>query len=135
MIPPLIECMIIFRGLVATNFLLSQAGAQVSINQSPDYNHPQTGGSPVYYSSRCSVSVSVSELGEGTHSFMGKIYPGVRGGQNLVNAIEPTKTVSLCESLLFILINFFIFKVELLASNCITFSTNNVTHKSKFLQT
>ena len=102
----LIECMIIFRGLVAIYFLLSQAGAQVSINQSPDYNHPQTGGSPVYYSSRCSVSVSVSELGEGTHSFQGKIYPGVKGGQNLVNAIEPTKTVSLCESLLFILINF-----------------------------
>ena len=102
----LVECIIIFRGLVAIYFLLSQAGAQVSINRSPVYNHPQTGVSPVYYSSRCSVSVSVSELGEGTHSFQGYIYPDVSGGQNLVNAIEPTKTVSLCESLLFILINF-----------------------------
>ena len=55
----------------------------------------------VYYTSRYSVSVSVSELGEGTHSFQGYIYPDVTGGRTFVNVIEPSKTVTLCESIEF----------------------------------
>ena len=66
---------------------------------------PLPGVSPVYYSSSCSVSVSVSELGEGTHSFLGFIYPGVTGGETLVNVIEPSKTVTLGESVEFCPIN------------------------------
>ena len=79
--------------------LIFQGGDRVSITQSPDYDYYSVRVSPVYWGSSCSVSVSVSELGEGTHSFQGYIYPNVTGGENLVDSIEPSKTVTLCELL------------------------------------
>ena len=51
------------------------------------------------------MSVSVSELGEGTHSFQGYIYPDVTEGENLVNGSESSKSVTLCESVEFCPIN------------------------------
>ena len=65
----------------------------MSITTIPTYNHKQTGESPVYYRSECSVSVPVEDLGEGTHSFQGYIYPDVSGGKSLVGPIKPEKTV------------------------------------------
>ena len=62
------------------------------------YSHRPTGESPVYYRSSCSVSVSVEDLGEGTHSFQGYIYPGVTGGKSLVMPIKPEKTVTVGRS-------------------------------------
>ncbi|GFR96541.1 collagen alpha-5(VI) chain [Elysia marginata] len=70
-------------------------GTPVRINKIPNYNHTETDESPAYYRSQCSVSVSVEELGEGTHSFQGYIYPDVTGGESLVNATTPKKTVTL----------------------------------------
>ena len=75
----------------------TQGGDRIKITDRAGISQPLPGVSPVYYSSSCSVSVSVSELGEGTHSFQGYIYPDVTGGGTLVNAIEPSKTVTLCE--------------------------------------
>ncbi|GFR96537.1 hypothetical protein ElyMa_002723300 [Elysia marginata] len=65
------------------------------ITKTPYYRHTETDESPVYYRSQCSVSVSVEELGEGTHSFQGYIYPDVTGGENLGNATLPNTTVEL----------------------------------------
>ena len=75
----------------------SQGGDRINITDKASNSQPLPGVSPVYYSSSCSVSVSVSELGEGTHSFQGYIYPEVTGGGTLVNVIEASKTVTLCE--------------------------------------
>ncbi|GFR98882.1 hemicentin-2 [Elysia marginata] len=41
------------------------------------YSHTETGESPVYYRSQCSVSLSVEELGEGTSNFRVWISPNV----------------------------------------------------------
>ncbi|GFS19596.1 collagen alpha-5(VI) chain [Elysia marginata] len=67
----------------------------VKITKRPDYSNTETGGTPVYYRSQCSVRLSVEELGEGTHSFLGYIYPDVTGGESLVDGITPGKTVAL----------------------------------------
>ncbi|GFR96644.1 neural cell adhesion molecule 1 [Elysia marginata] len=78
--------------------LLFQGGNSVKITETPVYSHtviPATASTPVYYRSQCSVSVSVEELGEGTHSFLGYIYPDVTGGLGMVNGIAPDKTVTL----------------------------------------
>ncbi|KAK3737787.1 hypothetical protein RRG08_061709 [Elysia crispata] len=61
----------------------------------PVYSHTETGETPVYYRSQCSVSVSVQELGEGTHSFTGYIYPGVTGDPAKVTGTPADKTVTL----------------------------------------
>ncbi|KAK3791951.1 hypothetical protein RRG08_023273 [Elysia crispata] len=61
----------------------------------PIYSHTETVETPVYYRSQCSVSVSVQELGEGTHSFIGYIYPGVTGGSTKVIGTLADKTVTL----------------------------------------
>ena len=45
--------------------LYSQEGNAMGITTNPVYSHPETGETPVYYRSQCSVSVSVQELGEG----------------------------------------------------------------------
>ncbi|GFS00434.1 neural cell adhesion molecule 1 [Elysia marginata] len=73
-------------------------GNSVKITETPVYSHttiPATASTPVYYRSRCSVSVPVEELGEGTHSFMGYIYPDVTGREHLMNVITTDKTVTL----------------------------------------
>ncbi|GFR57917.1 hypothetical protein ElyMa_001756100 [Elysia marginata] len=75
-----------------------KGGNSVKVNNDPVYSHteiPATATTPVYYSSQCSVRVSVEELGEGTHSFLGYIYPDVTGGQNMVNGSPADKTVTL----------------------------------------
>ena len=77
--------------------LLFQNGTPEMISTIPEYDQTETGDSLVYYSSRCSVSVAVEDLGEGTHSFQGYIYPDVTGGEDLVDAITPNTTVNLCE--------------------------------------
>ena len=64
----------------------------------PVYSHTETGETPVYYRSQCSVSVSVQELGEGTHSFTGYIYPDVTGGSTKVTGTQADKTVTLGKS-------------------------------------
>ncbi|GFR99202.1 hypothetical protein ElyMa_001038200 [Elysia marginata] len=70
-------------------------GNHVKIAKSPDYSHKETAKDPVYYSSACLVTVPKKELGEGTHSFSGYIYPDVTGGENLVNGITLNKNVTL----------------------------------------
>ncbi|GFR87313.1 hypothetical protein ElyMa_002490500, partial [Elysia marginata] len=73
-------------------------GNGVKVNNGPVYSHttiPATATIPVYYRSQCSVNVSVQELGEGTHSFLGFIYPDVTGGKNNVYGITLDKTVTL----------------------------------------
>ncbi|GFS08190.1 hypothetical protein ElyMa_004750700, partial [Elysia marginata] len=70
----------------------------VRITETPDYSHttiPATATTPVYYRSQFSVSVSVQELGKGTHLFLVYIYPDVTGGQRLVIPTTPGKTVTL----------------------------------------
>ncbi|GFR77524.1 hypothetical protein ElyMa_005827100 [Elysia marginata] len=62
------------------------------------YSHttiPATVTTPVYYRSQCSTNMSVEELGEGTHSFLGYIYPDVTHGELLAKRITPDKTVTL----------------------------------------
>ena len=76
-----------------------QEGSPVGITESPDYTHTETGGTPVYYRSQCSVSVPVSDLGEGTHRFQAYIYPDVTDGQSLVEAVTLNATVNLSEFL------------------------------------
>ena len=78
-------------------YLYSQGGNSVEITN-PVYSHTETGGTPVYYRSQCSVSVSVQELGEGTHSFTGYIYPGVTGDPAKVTGTLADKTVTLSKS-------------------------------------
>ena len=78
-------------------YLYSQGGNPVEITN-PVYSHTETGETPVYYRSQCSVSVSVQELGEGTHSFTGYIYPGVTGGSTKVTGTGADKTVTLSKS-------------------------------------
>ncbi|GFR59999.1 hemicentin-2 [Elysia marginata] len=78
-----------------TFYRRSQGGNTVRINTDPAYSHTEIGTTPVYYWSTCSVSVSVEELGEGTHSFEGFIYPDVTGGENLVPGTGPHKNVYL----------------------------------------
>ena len=73
--------------------LFSKGGAPVPTASTQSYSHKPTGESPVYYRSECSVSVPVEDLGEGTHSFQGYIYPNVTGGKSLVVPIKPEKTV------------------------------------------
>ncbi|GFR69415.1 hypothetical protein ElyMa_000300600 [Elysia marginata] len=73
----------------------TNGGNDVKITRNPLYSHKALGSNPVYYSSQCSVSMPVQELGEGTHSFLGYIYPDVTGGLGMVNGIEPNKTVTL----------------------------------------
>ena len=80
-------------------YTLYQEGSPVRITESPDYNHTETGGTPAYYRSQCSVSVPVADLGEGTHRFQAQIYPDVTGGESLVDALTPSETVNLCEFL------------------------------------
>ena len=79
-------------------YLHSQGGNSVNIITNPVYSHTETGGTPVYYRSQCSVSVSVQELGEGTHSFTGYIYPSVTGDPAKVTGTPADKTVTLSES-------------------------------------
>ncbi|GFS17532.1 transposon Ty3-I Gag-Pol polyprotein [Elysia marginata] len=42
-------------------------GNSENITKTPLYIHTETGATPVYYRSQCSVNVPVEELGEGTH--------------------------------------------------------------------
>ncbi|GFR79786.1 hypothetical protein ElyMa_000563700 [Elysia marginata] len=73
-------------------------GNPVKITNTPDYIHttiPATASTPVYYSSQCSVTVPVQNLGEGTHSFIGYIYPDMTGVKNMVNGSPTDKTVTL----------------------------------------
>ncbi|RUS68978.1 hypothetical protein EGW08_023261, partial [Elysia chlorotica] len=70
-------------------------GNSVQINNQITYSNPETSGTPVYYRSECSVTVEVKDLGEGTHSFTGYIYPGVTGGHTLVGGSDGDKTVTL----------------------------------------
>ncbi|RUS72750.1 hypothetical protein EGW08_019485 [Elysia chlorotica] len=70
-------------------------GKPVQINNQITYSHPEISGTPVYYRSECSVTVEVKDLGEGTHSFTGYIYPGVTGGYTLVGGSDGDKTVTL----------------------------------------
>ncbi|KAK3780687.1 hypothetical protein RRG08_015475 [Elysia crispata] len=70
-------------------------GNSVEIPTNPVYSHPETGGTPVYYRSQCSVTVPVQELGEGTHSFTGYIYPGVTGDPAKVTGTPADKSVTL----------------------------------------
>ena len=79
-------------------YLHSQGGNSVNIITNPVYSHTETGGTPVYYRSQCSVSVSVQELGEGTYSFTGYIYPDVTGGSTKVTGTPADKTVMLSKS-------------------------------------
>ncbi|GFS05748.1 neural cell adhesion molecule 1 [Elysia marginata] len=77
---------------------LTSGGNLVEITETPVYSHtpiPATATTPVYYSSQCSVRVSVEELGEGTHSFVGYIYPDVTGGKNMMNGSPADKDVTL----------------------------------------
>ncbi|GFR94443.1 vascular cell adhesion protein 1, partial [Elysia marginata] len=79
-------------------FKETNGGNSVKVNNGPVYTHtpiPATATTPVYYRSQCSVNVSVQELGEGTHSFLGYIYPGVTRGKNLVNGSPADKDVTL----------------------------------------
>ncbi|GFR72746.1 cell adhesion molecule 3 [Elysia marginata] len=62
---------------------------------SPVYTHTETGETPVYYRSQCSLSVPVGDLGEGTHSFQGYIYPDVSDGEKLVPGLTPSKRIYL----------------------------------------
>ena len=78
-------------------YLHSQGGNSVGIIK-PIYSHPEAGDTTVYYRSQCSVSVSVQELGEGTHSFTGYIYPDVTGDPAKVTGTPADKTVTLSES-------------------------------------
>ncbi|GFR88294.1 hypothetical protein ElyMa_002513800 [Elysia marginata] len=76
----------------------NSGGNGVKVNNDPVYSHstiPVTATTPVYYISQCSVTVPVQDLGEGTHSFQGYIYPGVTGGKNNVYGITLDKTVTL----------------------------------------
>ncbi|GFS13286.1 hypothetical protein ElyMa_001393000, partial [Elysia marginata] len=73
-------------------------GPSVKVNNDPVCSHtaiPATATTPVYYSSQCSVIVPVEELGEGTHSFLGYIYPDVIGGEYMVYGSTTDKTVTL----------------------------------------
>ncbi|KAK3728896.1 hypothetical protein RRG08_017609, partial [Elysia crispata] len=67
----------------------------VEIPTNPVYSHTPTGETPVYYRSQCSVSVPVQELGEGTHRFIGYIYPDVTNGFTKVTGTPADKTVTL----------------------------------------
>lgn len=59
------------------------------------YKHTTTGESPVYYTSECTLSVqSVRVPGEGTHSLLGYIYPGVDGGEKLLDPVYIPVNVS-----------------------------------------
>ena len=48
-----------------------------------------------YYGVTCSVDVSVVDLGIGTHSFQGYIYPDIASGENLVSGITASDIVEL----------------------------------------
>ncbi|KAK3767342.1 hypothetical protein RRG08_050889 [Elysia crispata] len=74
---------------------INDEGSPVRIIESPGYTHKETGGTPVYYKSQCSVSVPVADLAEGTHRFQAYIYPDVTGGESLVDALAPSETVNL----------------------------------------
>ena len=76
-----------------------KGGGPVPIATTPTYSHTPTGETPVYYRSECSVSVPVEDLGEGTHSFQGYIYPDVTGGKTLVGPMTPSKTVTVGRSM------------------------------------
>ena len=78
-------------------FLDLKEEERVSLSVRPSYEHPETGHSPVYYRSQCSVSVPAQDLGEGTHSFQGYIYPDVPGGESLVTALTPDRNVTFSE--------------------------------------
>ena len=85
-------------------YLYFQGGNSMEIPTSPVYSHTETGETPVYYRSQCSVSVSVQELREGTHSFTGYIYPDVTGRSTKVTGIWADKTVILskCDVILWL---------------------------------
>ena len=93
-----LETMMIHKAHLTVVYLYFQGGNSVEITTNPVYSHTETGGTPVYYRSQCSVSVSVQELGEGTHSFTGYIYPGVTGDPAKVTGTQADKTVTLSES-------------------------------------
>ncbi|GFR72735.1 hypothetical protein ElyMa_002120500 [Elysia marginata] len=67
---------------------IQTGGHHVQLNGHVSYNHTETGETPVYYRSQCSVSVPVRELRDRTHSLQAYIYPGVEGGEYLVKAIH-----------------------------------------------
>ena len=69
------------------------------VKTTPTYSHTPTGESPVYYRSECSVRVTLAELGEGTHTFQGYIYPDVTGGKTLVNATTIARDITIGRSL------------------------------------
>ncbi|KAK3771760.1 hypothetical protein RRG08_057102 [Elysia crispata] len=73
----------------------SERDNSMEIPRNPVYIHTPTGETPFYYRSQCSVTVSVQELGEGTHSFTGYIYPGVTGDPAKVTGTRADKTVTL----------------------------------------
>ena len=79
-------------------YLYFQGGNSVEILTNPVYSHTETGDTPVYYRSQCSVSVSVQELGEGRHSFTGYIYPGVTGDPAKVTGTPADESVTLSKS-------------------------------------
>ena len=90
--------MVIHEAHLTVVYLYYQVGNSMKIPTNPVYSHTPTGDTPVYYRSQCSVSVPVQELGEGTHSFTGYIYPGVTGRSSGVNGIPADKTVNLSKS-------------------------------------
>ena len=92
-----LETMMTPKAHLTVVYLYFQGGNPVEITN-PVYSHTETGDTPVYYMSQCSVSVSVQELGKGTHSFTGYIYPGVRGDPAKVTGTRADKTVTLSKS-------------------------------------
>ena len=78
---------------------LFQDNESVLIDTYPTYIHTPTEERPVYYRAQCSVTVPIADLGEGTHSFVGYIYPDVTDGKSLVDAIISNTTVTFSRSL------------------------------------
>ena len=93
-----LETMMIHEAHLTFVHLYFQRGNSMEIPTNPVYSHTPTGETPVYYRSQCSVTVSVQELGEGTHSFTGYIYPGVTGDPAKVTGTRADKTVTLSKS-------------------------------------
>ncbi|KAK3780684.1 hypothetical protein RRG08_015474 [Elysia crispata] len=73
----------------------TDGGEPVIITTSYDTKHIPTSEEPVYFKSRCSVTVSAEQLGEGRHTFNGYMYPDIPDGKTLANYLVIEESVNI----------------------------------------
>ncbi|GFR77111.1 hypothetical protein ElyMa_003960200 [Elysia marginata] len=75
-------------GTQTSNMLhIATESSAATLNETVTYNHTTVGENPVYHRSWCSLVAPIDDQGDKTHTLQAYIYPGVDGGEDLVEPI------------------------------------------------